>query len=140
MRDTREAGTDRQGHLFFGLLTCGMFTLGVLAFFSFPISYLLQVLHTISIFLTVALAVWRYIMVALPMINRTLCTMTRAKCAISSSYLFPLILCIPLYLTFSIEQVKSKEPETNGTYIVNYSELAKANNKLLMKINFWIFR
>ncbi|ODN04113.1 Sex peptide receptor [Orchesella cincta] len=66
-----------------------------------------QVCHTISIWLTVTLAVWRYIMVAMHTRCRTLCSMERAKWAIASAYITSPILCIPIYLSFSVTRVPS---------------------------------
>ncbi|XP_021946954.2 sex peptide receptor [Folsomia candida] len=103
-----------------------------------------QVCHTISIWLTVTLAVWRYMMVAMPMQNKTLCTMERAKLAIIIAYVCSLLVCIPLNLSFSIKDTSgmSSNVTMNGTdvkYYVYYSDLAQAHDKLLVKANFWTY-
>ncbi len=104
-----------------------------------------QVCHTISIWLTVTLAVWRYMMVAMPMQNKTLCTMNRAKLAIVIAYFCSLLVCIPLNLTFSIKDTSHliNTTATNATevkYYVHYSDLAKSHDQLLVKANFWTYR
>jgi len=75
----------------------------------------LKVCHTISIWLTVTLAVWRYIMVAMHTRCRTLCSMERAKWAIASAYISSPILCIPIMLSFSVTQVPPSGSTSTGS-------------------------
>nr|AGT02812.1 myosuppressin receptor [Rhodnius prolixus] len=103
-----------------------------------------QVCHTISIWLTVTLAVWRYIAVAYPQRNREWCGMQRTIVAIFLGYVICPILCIPLYLAFNIQ---SKSPplddntwtQNQTLYIVHFSELGSANHNLLVDLNFWVY-
>ncbi|XP_055626841.1 G-protein coupled receptor dmsr-1-like isoform X2 [Toxorhynchites rutilus septentrionalis] len=111
-----------------------------------------QICHTISIWLTVTLAVWRYIAVAYPQKNRIWCGTTNTLIAIASSYVICPLLGIPLYLSFSIkphvEQLGSDgnpfKVINNGTarnitlYRTLPSELAEHNPSLL-NVNFWIY-
>ncbi|CAL8118284.1 unnamed protein product [Orchesella dallaii] len=120
-----------------------------------------QVCHTISIWLTVTLAIWRYIMVAMPLKCKTLCTMDRAKYAIALAYVTSPILCFPIYLTFAVRVIPGKSPgstsapvnsTSSGTpygnasrveagedkYIVNLSDLAN-DHPFLMTTNFWLY-
>jgi hypothetical protein len=65
--------------------------------------------------------------------------MDRAKWAIASAYIFSPLLSIPVYLGFSIRQLN----RTNSTeiyYVADLSDLAQANDHLLEKVNFWIYR
>ncbi|PNF24887.1 hypothetical protein B7P43_G10168 [Cryptotermes secundus] len=89
-----------------------------------------QVCHTVSIWLTVTLAVWRYIAVAHPQRNREWCCMKTTIAAIVSAYVVSPLLCIPLFLAFSIHP---------KTAIVDKYELGKANSNLLSHINFWVY-
>jgi len=73
-------------------------------------------------------------MVAIPIKCTTWCTMTRAKIAIALAYLCVPILCIPIFVAFSVVKTKKKD-----VYLVNLSDLAK-NNPFLMTANFWIYR
>lgn len=101
------------------------------------------VCHTISIALTVCLAVWRYIAVSLPAQNRTLCSMPRAYIAIASSYLFPVVFCVPAYLVFTIREEMELGPDNKEVvgmlYFVDQSDIGRAHNGLLQKINFWTY-
>lgn len=114
-----------------------------------------QVCHTVSIWLTVTLAVWRYVAVVHPQRNREWCCMRTTIAAIVSAYIVSPLLCIPLFLAFSIHPITTevsidghiiKKPNNvdigarNITiYIVNFSELGKANGNLLSHINFWVY-
>lgn len=61
-----------------------------------------QVCHTISIFLTVTLAVWRYIAVAHPQKNREWCSDKRTFLMIAFAYVSCPILCIPVYINSEV--------------------------------------
>ncbi|XP_014244361.1 sex peptide receptor-like [Cimex lectularius] len=115
-------------------------------------SHFAQVCHTISIWLTVTLAVWRYIAVAYPQRNRDWCGMQRTVMAIAFGYIISPILNIPLFLAFDIQprvirvneygmtQTKNSSNVHNQTiYVVNVSELGAANDNLLADINFWVY-
>ena len=111
-----------------------------------------QVFHTISIWLTVTLAVWRYIAVAHPQKNREWCSFRRSIIAIVSAYLFCPIICVPLYVTTSIVEksqllddngmrvnssfynsTSHRENLINGTiFVVDLTENAKL-------LNFWMY-
>lgn len=114
-----------------------------------------QICHTISIWLTVTLAIWRYIAVAHPQKNRLWCGMNTTLVAIASSYVVCPIIAIPLYLSFSItpsvELMNSRGYPVNETmvnrttdvrnvtiYLVTTSELANENETLL-NANLWIY-
>ncbi|XP_055912963.1 G-protein coupled receptor dmsr-1-like [Eupeodes corollae] len=65
-----------------------------------------QTCHTISIWLTVTLAVWRYIAVVYPQKNRLWCGMQTTILTIATAYVIcPLIAIPPPYLAFSITPV-----------------------------------
>lgn len=112
----------------------------------------MQVFHTISIWLTLTLAVWRFIAVAYPQRNREWCGMQQTIVAIAAGYLLCPVLCIPSYLAFHMQSAHQQLDETgfnpteNSTrvenvtlYVVGLSEMARANNNLLQTINFWVF-
>ncbi|XP_054165015.1 G-protein coupled receptor dmsr-1-like [Oppia nitens] len=97
--------------------------------------------HTISIWLTVILAVWRYVSVSFPTDSKQWCNMSRAKCVIFFIYIACPIFCIPNYLTFTINR---HQYNNTITYKVGLSELAKSVNwptedSSLVKINFWMY-
>lgn len=117
-------------------------------------AHVTQVFHTISIWLTLLLAVWRYLSVAHPLRSRDWCTLDRALLAILLAYICSPLVCIPLYLTYTIQEQSYRSPASltaNGTgispdvpmnhtlYVLGTSELARANESLLENINFWTY-
>lgn len=115
-----------------------------------------QICHTISIWLTVTLAVWRFIAVSFPQKNRLWCGMTTTLVAIASSYVVCPFIGIPLYLTHSIRpgveildefgqlirpsiDYSSIDGHKNVTvYKVDHSEMVYKNPALL-NLNLWIY-
>ncbi|CAD1475601.1 unnamed protein product, partial [Heterotrigona itama] len=80
-----------------------------------------QVCHTISICLTLILAVWRYVAVARPQQNRQWCSYRRTILAIFIAYVFCPVLCIPVYITTEMrEQVEILD--SNGMSIKGRNE------------------
>ncbi|CAG9854495.1 unnamed protein product [Phyllotreta striolata] len=98
-----------------------------------------QVLHTISICLTLSLAIWRFLAIRYPEKNHTLCSESRCTLAICICYVLPLFLCIPSYYIFEISSIDIKENEQDFTlYHTDLKEELKSD-KTLLKINFWLF-
>uniref|UniRef100_A0A182IML8 G-protein coupled receptors family 1 profile domain-containing protein n=1 Tax=Anopheles atroparvus TaxID=41427 RepID=A0A182IML8_ANOAO len=112
-----------------------------------------QICHTISIWLTVTLAIWRYIAVAYPQRNRQWCDMSKTLAAIFSSYAVCPFLAVPIYLSFSIQSrvvVLAGDGNTplppdahaagrNVTlYQLGTSQLVR-DNPALLNVNFWIY-
>ena len=54
--------------------------------------------HTIAIWLTIALAIFRYICVRYPTRGAALCSLQRAKVAIFAIYVTSTVVCIPNYM------------------------------------------
>lgn len=103
-------------------------------------AHVTQVFHTISIWLTLLLAVWRYLSVAHPLRSRDWCTLDRALLAILLAYVCSPLVCIPLYLTFTIqEQTVTEKALKHTVYLLGTSDLARANHSLLENINFWTY-
>lgn len=117
-----------------------------------------QVCHTISICLTLILAIWRYIAVVYPHKNKDLCQMKNTLLALLIAYVLGPIVCVPLYLAIGVESKEEwldssgKQVErrdnisstcTNCTkatlYYVDFNEWAMKNNELHKKTNFWIY-
>ncbi|XP_071550329.1 G-protein coupled receptor dmsr-1-like [Panulirus ornatus] len=95
-----------------------------------------QVFHTISIWLTVTLAVWRYIAIAFPQNNTTWCSMKRTLTVIMAAFFSSVVCNIPNYLNFTISEMQH---EGQTLYIVGFSHLALAHGGFLKSINFWIY-
>lgn len=73
------------------------------------------VCHAISTWLTVLLAIWRYLSVRHPVKARAWCSQQRAHHLIFATYVAVIICCIPVYLSFTIIQ-RHKRSET---YVVS---------------------
>ncbi|XP_049765773.1 G-protein coupled receptor dmsr-1-like [Schistocerca cancellata] len=96
-----------------------------------------QVCHTVSILLTVMLAVWRYRAVAQPQAKQRPCGMPSTLAAVASAYVLGPLLCTPHYLAFEVKE----HPEDNSTtlYYVQMSRLSQAAGGLLSDVNFWVY-
>lgn len=123
--------------------------------------------HTIAIWLTLTLAIWRYTVVTRPLRSRDLCSMRRAKWVVLMAYTLSPLLCIPIYCSFSISPISqhpslptqmellhfwnvknisnltenwlSNQESQVTRYVVNLSNLARSYPHL-KKANFWFFR
>jgi hypothetical protein len=72
------------------------------ALFVFFHVHFTQILHTISIQLTLTMAIWRYAALKNSSNNSTRCTFTRCYQVIGAAYVCPLFFCILNYLYFTI--------------------------------------
>lgn len=112
-----------------------------------------QTFHTISIWLTITLAVWRFIAIKFPQKNRTLCNQRNTNMAIGMAYFVCPILCLPIYFAMNIHVLPPKSasaPSVNGTVnetdTVNKSlsyepiyALKMTDNSDLLTAIFWIY-
>ncbi|XP_059615087.1 G-protein coupled receptor dmsr-1 isoform X2 [Phlebotomus argentipes] len=96
--------------------------------------HLSQILHTISISLTVTLAIWRYIAIKHPHGSLAACVLTHCNEAILLSFILPPILCFPTYFVFRINEKTIKE---NNESLVLYHLDAKEDTALY-RFNFWM--
>lgn len=118
-----------------------------------------QIYHTISIWLTVTLAIWRYIAVGYPQRNRLWCGMRTTMWAIASSYVVCPFIAIPLYASLQIAPKVTQLNETvfatglnggggaEGAYVqmqrnvtvyrIEQNELA--NSRLMYHVNLWMY-
>lgn len=92
--------------------------------------------HTISIWLTVTVAIWRFMAVCYPAATMRWRTLIRARIAIVSTYVTCTLFCIPVYITFTLNASTENE---QTVYKVDFSRIAKQHNGLLASINFWLF-
>ncbi|KAJ8722665.1 hypothetical protein PYW07_003845 [Mythimna separata] len=112
-----------------------------------------QTFHTISIWLTITLAVWRFIAIKFPQKNRTLCNKKNTNIAIGVAYAVCPILCLPIYFAMKIQEIPSTEKNGHGNVTLNdtdtignitesterdYAIVMTDNNELLTAI-FWIY-
>ncbi|GIY63386.1 hypothetical protein CEXT_148511 [Caerostris extrusa] len=90
--------------------------------------------HTISTWLTVTVAIWRYMAVRFPQKSAVWCSMARAKYAILATYLVCPILGIPGYLSSTIIPAVSREGGI--IYIVHFSHISQMHNTFLQNMFF----
>ncbi|VVD05509.1 unnamed protein product [Leptidea sinapis] len=92
-----------------------------------------QILHTASILLTLSLAVWRYVVIKYPAHGPSLCTDRRCTVAILTSFVLPIIICIPSYFVFTIHEDYAMDHRPSKVYFVDSNY-----NGSLYQINFWV--
>ncbi|XP_049512459.1 LOW QUALITY PROTEIN: G-protein coupled receptor dmsr-1-like [Dermacentor silvarum] len=94
------------------------------------------VFHTVSTWLTVTLAVWRFLAVSFPASSKEWCSMQRARWAVVSVYVSCALCCLPVYLSFTVHQEGTpQEP----SYKVDFSNITAANGAFLQNLNFWTY-
>ncbi|XP_065562073.1 G-protein coupled receptor dmsr-1-like isoform X2 [Artemia franciscana] len=97
------------------------------------------VIHTVSIWITLTLAFWRYLSLKNAGIKKVFCSEKGSIVAIIVAFLGSIILCIPCYLTFAVSEEMDNSNNGTKTYVITVSEMARSNGELLLKIQFWIF-
>lgn len=98
-----------------------------------------QVFHTASIFLTVMLAVWRFLSVVHPQTAVSCCTLSRSVIGMVASYLISPLICVPSFLAFTILSKPSKRADGGLVYSIGFSEAALAHGRILSRVNFWLY-
>lgn len=97
-----------------------------------------QVCHTISICLTVTLAVWRYIAVAHPQRNREWCSDRRTLLMIVLAYLCCPLLCIPLYIATEVRP-QMEQLDKHGNTVNMTKDLMENLTDNAIERNFTVF-
>ena len=117
-------------------------TLGWVLFLLFHASFSI-VCHTIAIWLTIALAIFRFLYIWFPTKGFVYCTMPRAKLAIALIIISTILLCIPNYIINNLE-IKKIPVCDNGTlirediqYTVNYRSGSMFYD-IINKMNYWV--
>ncbi len=102
------------------------------------------VAHTVAIWLTIMLAMWRYLFICYPTKGSQLCSMQNAKIVIFLVYLLSGILCIPNYMATAITKSTYEKQATEHHTAISFefyefcsSYIAKAS-PALDTINYWI--
>ena len=90
------------------------------------------VVHTVSIWLTVVLAVFRYIFIKYPRHAQTMCSLRRAKIATFVTYVVTLIVCLPNFVTYKITTVD------NGSIYYVQVRMDSQLDTDVYKMNFWV--
>ncbi|XP_060522497.1 G-protein coupled receptor dmsr-1-like isoform X2 [Cylas formicarius] len=96
-----------------------------------------QIFHTISICLTLSLAIWRFLAIRYMEKNHVLCSHQRCTATITTCFTLPFFLCAPYYPTLKINTAIVLENNVNySLYHVVLSDLVN-EDKTLLTINFW---
>uniref|UniRef100_A0A182MGQ5 G-protein coupled receptors family 1 profile domain-containing protein n=1 Tax=Anopheles culicifacies TaxID=139723 RepID=A0A182MGQ5_9DIPT len=93
-----------------------------------------QILHTISILLTVTLAIWRYIAIKHPHGSLAIYAQSNYGQAIALCYILAPILCFPTYFVFTIRQTFVFEGDTQLILF----HLDADESTIVYRYNFWI--
>ena len=103
------------------------------------------VCHTIAIWLTIILAIFRYLYICYPAKGQRLCSLRRAKLSILAVYISTTIICVPNYLVNSIASYTKEVPistEQNNSAMVNKTyynfALTDDSKQVLNTFNYWI--
>ncbi|XP_030375135.1 probable G-protein coupled receptor 139 [Scaptodrosophila lebanonensis] len=91
-----------------------------------------QILHTISIGLTVTLAVWRYVAIRHPNGSCANFLLSHSREAILFPFIISPILCFPTYFVFKVQKSYAKDSPV-PLYHVDADK-----NTILYRFNFWI--
>ncbi|XP_044746722.1 G-protein coupled receptor dmsr-1 [Coccinella septempunctata] len=97
-----------------------------------------QVMHTTSICLTLTLAIWRYLALGYPEKTHVLGSDKRCSLAIVLSFVIPIILCSPTFLSFHIKSNVIKEDKNYTLYTAAIVDELR-ENEFLLKANFWMY-
>ncbi|XP_034477099.1 sex peptide receptor [Drosophila innubila] len=93
-----------------------------------------QILHTISIGLTVTLAIWRYVAIRHPNGNCANFLLAHSREAILFPFIISPILCLPTYFVFKVrETLEVDTREHEAMYHVYFDK-----DSMLYRFNFWI--
>lgn len=97
------------------------------------------VVHTVSIWLTLTLAIFRYIVVKYPRHNLTTCSLSRAKLAVILVYLVTIVVCIPNFVILIVKghPVDENSPSTDIIWLVVFKQETEID-KHIHNLNFWI--
>ncbi|ELT99172.1 hypothetical protein CAPTEDRAFT_142791 [Capitella teleta] len=98
------------------------------------------VCHTIAIWLTIILAIFRYLYICYPIQGASLCSMLRAKIAILCVYLCTAVVCIPNYLLNAVKHDTSRCTNNVTTPACSHYEFknSKLAEPFLNNFNYWI--
>ena len=115
------------------------------------------VAHTVSIWMTVTLAIFRYIFIRHPRHAATLCSLERAKVAVFMVYITSLVVCIPNLATIGVQGESTTTSDyddaaidddannlttiTRGSAAIIWTVRFKQNSpadRFLYSFNFWI--
>lgn len=87
--------------------------------------------HTVAMWLTVVLAVFRYVVVCHHLHGPTLCNINRARAAVVAVVLMSVLLCLPTFVLY--------RPEFHDEYSGYWVIINAFVTQLYLDINFWLY-
>lgn len=111
-----------------------------------------QTFHTISIWLTITLAVWRFVAIKFPQKNKTLCNRTNTNIAIAVAYIVCPVVCLPIYFAMTIQELPGHNDDNSNSTTMNVTNfsnnsihkeptfaISMTQNEHLLTAIFWIY-
>ena len=98
-------------------------------------------MHSISIWLTVLLAFFRYIYICHNKTGKKLCTKRNTIIAIAITYAFSIFLCMPSYFVSKIIEINNSNQSNSSKrkiYNISKSDIDRQTNGLIFRITFFI--
>ncbi|XP_005104270.2 sex peptide receptor [Aplysia californica] len=93
--------------------------------------------HMIAMWLTVSLAVFRYIFVCRHTLATTMCSMQRAQLTVLVVFVGSVLSCIPYYFVYQVKDIQ-EDPAERSCYWVVHSDFA-ASHPLYLNFLYWLF-
>lgn len=115
--------------------------LGWICFLLFHASFSV-VCHTLATWLTIALAIFRFLYIWFPTRGCTFCSLKNAKITIAIVMSLTVIICIPNFIINNMKEIKNTTLTENGTFtteiIYSFAYREGENYAVLSDINYWI--
>jgi len=96
-------------------------------------------IHTVSIWLTLSLAIWRFIMIKFSTLAVTLCNVQRCRAVLLLGYIVPFFLTVPNFLLFYVhsEEHEREEGGVNKTFYLH--SLRFDGGDIFFSLNMWFY-
>ena len=91
--------------------------------------------HTAAMWLTVSLAVFRYVTVCRHAASPRLCNLRRAKLTVVAVFAATGVFCVPIYVTYRAVRMPDTAPDV-GHYWIEYTSFVTS---LHIAINYWLY-
>ena len=113
---------------------------GWICFLLFHASFSI-VCHTVAIWITIALAIFRFLYIWFPTRGATYCSLARAKLAITATIVSTIICLVPNYIINVNETMEYCNPHTNQSETIHtivYRSMKQKEFQILENVNYWV--
>lgn len=111
---------------------------GWICFLLFHASFSI-VCHTVAIWITIALAIFRFLYIWFPTRGTTYCSLEKAKLAITLTIVSTIICLVPNYIVNVNGDMPYCDPKTNSNVIIHTIEYRSGGAfRVLENVNYWI--